>query len=212
MKIKEVLLEMPYHHPGSMKKPDFTTSFTSSSSLERLYEKMLCEKHASVGTDVKFFLNKAHSKVIGVVDGVKPKTNEKTNQIIFSLQFKDKHTLVKIPNEFGTKKILQVNSVSIHGDYEGEGIASFVYASLVAAGYLVLSDTSQFDDGKMLWKKMAREAHAESYTIFVLDDEYGFQVDKSGVPIRYDAKNIDDAKIWTAGLDQSGEHILLAMK
>ena len=78
-------------------------------------------------------------------------------------------------------------------------------------GIFVLSDTSQFKDGKELWKAMASRANLKDYNIYLLDDEYGF-IEQNGSPVVYDGSNIDDAQIWSGGDDVSKEHILLMMK
>jgi hypothetical protein len=152
----------------------------------------------------------AHPCVRGTISAQHPDDNGQTNRVIFSLRFKHAHTLVKIPKTVDASRLLQVDKVSIDKDFQGLGIASYAYAQLAKRGFTVLSDTSQFADGKMLWKKMATKAQLRDYKIFVLDDEYGF-IEKNGQPISYDGTNIDDAQIWTSGEDYSGAHILLMM-
>jgi hypothetical protein len=208
MKVNQILTEMPYNHEGTMKR-SFGMSYTSDTSLQRLYKPLLAEINAD-GIKVRFYVRIATDAIIGVIDGFKP-DGEKTNELVFILKFKTNNTLIKKPAEL-IGKIMQVDKVAISKDFEGQGIASFIYATLVKEGNIILSDTSQFDDGKMLWKKMARKAGVSDYAVYILDDEYGFELGPDKKPLAYTSTNIDDAKIWSAGADVSKEHVLLVMK
>lgn len=209
MKIKE-LLESPYLHSGKLKVSTHDT-FTSHSSIDRMYD-LFAESQFGSDHLVKFYMLKDIPKIIGVVSAQKPKTGEDSNLVIFSMFFKKQHTLVKIPSDFAIDKILQVDLVSTAKTFMGFGMASFVYATLVKKGFIVISDTSQFEDGAQLWKKMAREANVENYKVFILDDEYGFLKDENGNVLEYDSHNIADSKIWSKDADFMGSHILLVMK
>lgn len=212
MKVNEllnILNEMPYVHDGKMKREPFKNTFLSDSSLERNYA-MLGFVEARDEVVECHILVDDHPNVTGTIKEKHPEGYD-SNRVVFSLRFKSKHTIVKIPQKIDQSRILQVDKVSIDKDFEGFGIASFVYAQLAKRGFLVLSDTSQFTDGKMLWKTMATKANLRNYKIFVLDDEYGF-IKKDGEPVVYDGSNIDDAKIWSSGEDLSKEHTLLLMQ
>lgn len=208
--IKRIINEMPFQHTGEMKRAQFASTFTSDGSLERNY-KML--GFIEVESDmVELHILKETDKVIGTIKQNKPAPdNEPSNRVIFSLRFKNKHTLVKIPKNINQNKIIQVDKVSIDKDFEGYGIASFAYSQLVKTGFIVLSDTSQFTDGRKLWEKMAKKAHLNSYEIYILDDEYGFK-EKDGKTIMYNGTNVNADEIWSSGEDYSKEHILLMMK
>ncbi len=212
MKVNEllnILNEMPYVHDGKMKREPFKNTFLSDSSLERNYAMLGFIEIEDELVDLHI-LKDDPPCVKGTIKAKKT-DGEDSNRVIFALRFKQKHTLVKIPKEVKSEKILQVDKVSIDSTFEGNGLASFVYASLIKRGFQVLSDTSQFTDGKMLWKKMASKAKLRDYKIFVLDDEYGF-IQENGEPLQYDGSNIDDSKLWTTGDDLSGEHLLFIMK
>lgn len=184
--------------------------FISDGSIDRLYT------HLSDGNFGKFMVKYSLLKenlgsVIGTVRTKKLGFNTDTNEIIFTLHFKKRSTLVNIPDELKGKILLQETSVGTKPEYEGQGVASFAYALLSSKGYAVLSDISHFTDGKMLWNKMAKEAHLSHYEILVLDDEYGFKKNKDGSIVRYAEKNIDSADFWTHGEDYAGYHILFVM-
>lgn len=208
MKVK-ILLEDHVHTDGQMPRGQIGSTFTSNSSLERRYD--LIGELKTIEGLVRFYKLKDINSVIGVVDSKKPDTGEDSNAVIFSLKFKKAHTIVNMPKLFKDKTVLQVDKVITDPTCEGYGISSLAYLAIARMGYVVLFDTVQFTDGKMLWKKISRESKFKNYKVNILDDEYGFKTDISGKPIDYDSSNIDDAAIWTSGQDYSGEHILLAM-
>lgn len=160
------------------------------------------------------FLAKKHpenSLIRGVVQD-QDDIGRSVNRIIFQLKFKAKTSLINFPHEIDSGKCLQVNSVFISDDFRKLGIASRIYKFLTSAGFVIISDSSQYEDGKELWKKLVRDTVQGKYKIYVLDDEYGFKKDAAGKPIEYDGTNIKDSEIWTSGDDFSGYHKLLVMK
>lgn len=211
MKIKELITETPYKHDGEMNVPDFGSTFISDKSLQRTHTKLT--GIVIEGQDVSYYeLNTpARKKIIAVIKKDKP-DGEHSNQIIFALDFKVKNTLVKIPDEFSGRDIMQIDRAATAAEFRNRGIASFIYATLVKNKFIVLSDISQFEDGSQLWKKMAKKAAVNNYKVYILDAEYGFEKGADGQPLQYDSTNIDDVKIWSNGVDLSKEHVLLVMK
>lgn len=211
---KEILGETPYHHEGDYAQPREVAKmqFVSDSTLSRGYDK-IGEFNTSAVGEVSIYLLKQGSSVLGTIKSEKQigDTAVNSNRVVFFLRFKQFPTIVNYPIGITKNTVKQVDSAYVSSEFRGFGIASFVYSLMIANGYVVVSDSAQFTDGKELWKKMAKEAHAESYKIYIID-ENGFLKDDSGEPIVYDGSNIDDAKIWTGGLDMSGEHILLMLK
>lgn len=216
MKTKEIIQEAPpYQHAGEYKQGVDTKQrgYTSDSSLSRLYN-FFGEVSLTSTEKARLYFHKSTFMVIGVISDKKPigNTTQDSNGIIFQLIFKKTPTIVNYPEGISKTLVRQVDSVSVDPLYEGRGIAAYAYAQMIHHGYIIVSDTSQFTDGLELWKKMAREAHAEPYKIYIIDDETGFLKDKNGKIIQYDGSNISDSKIWTTGQDYSGEHILLIAK
>jgi hypothetical protein len=77
---------------------------------------------------------------------------------------------------------------------EGMGLASAVYQALVDDGYVIVSDSVQYDGGKQLWKKLSI---LPSLNVFVYDNlTRDFIKDDSGEIINYNTKNLTDDKIW----------------
>lgn len=212
MKTAEILSETPYLHNGEYTAPSVIMhqTFMSDATLVR--------DHTELGyfvidaVRVNLYFSKTQRVVTGVISEKKPKTQEQSNLVIFSLRFKKEKTIVNYPDGVDKTKVLQVDSVYTDEDFRGRGLSAYVYATLIEEGFIVVSDTSQFEDGKQLWKKISREAKFNDYVIHIIDDEEGFLKDESGKIISYDSSNIDDAKIWTSGINFHGEHILLMMK
>ena len=211
MKTAEILGEAPYLHDGEYKAPQGMDKKTyhSDGALQRQYVHLGFEVFNAERID--FYLQD-ELRLVGVIKDKKEKTQEMSNLIVFSLRFKTFKTIVNYPSDIDKHKVLQVDSVYTRPEFRTFGIASYVYMLLVEKGYIVVSDSGQFDDGKQLWKKISREAKFNDYVIHIIDDEEGFLKDKSGKVISYDSSNIDDAKIWSSGMNFDGEHILLMMK
>ena len=170
MKAVEILSETPYVHDGDYKAPEGMEkeTFISDRSLAREQKHLGFEVFDAMRVD--FYLMDL-IKVIGVVKKKKEKTQEMSNLIVFSLRFKQTKTIVNYPEGINRNDVLQVDSVYVSRALKGRGIASFVYSMLVEQGFIVVSDTSQFSDGKELWKKISREAKFNDYVIHIIDDE-----------------------------------------
>ncbi len=192
-----------------MPRLPFKHTFISDDALARLYTVLgTVQAHDQ---EVSIHLLKTKTSVIGTVTSAADRDGLPSNRCVFSLMFKDAHTLIRPPTGIDEAKILQVDRVSVDSDLENIGIASFAYSALAKLGYVVLSDSTQFSDGKRLWKRMAAKAHLRDYKVFVLDDLFGFKRDRNGRPIEYDGRNIDEADIWSRGQDYSKYHVLLMM-
>jgi len=209
MKLK-TLLEMPYHFGAPVTKKKFKRSYLSLTSAKRIYDELVTVTIR--GKDVTCFILKERPTVIlGCIRSIKPTTKEECYETIFHLYLKKKTTLVKIPDEIKKKNVLQVDYVETDSDFEGSGLASIVYYKLADLDYVVVSDTSQFDGGEKLWKKLSKEAGFQNCQVHIMDDEYGIKKDKKGVPISYSGSNLPHGEIWTYDADLSGEHILLLL-
>lgn len=203
MKILD-LAEIPYEIDEQASESKLTT--LSDYTLSRGYDKLGTFLPAVEGRGlVTFFAEKTDHMVIGTVKVLVRVGKNKTevrNKAIFNLSFKRVNTLeCEIP-EFKNRKLLQVNRVRTSTEHQGLGIAVAAYISLAKHGFVVLSDSTQFSDGKHLWKSIIQLAELKNYHIAVVDVEHGI----IGV---YD--DIDDSKIWTTDQDYSGERILLAL-
>jgi hypothetical protein len=215
MRIQELLEMTPPYWAKGEKPPKHwrhaLTSFMSLSALARDFKSLnsTIDLPSSIGESISFFQNTSTKTVIGGFESYNEESLQIDFEVVFTLRFKKKNTLLNIPNDIPSKKLIQVDKVLTSKDYANFGIASFVYAALVRSGHFILSDITQLDGGKALWQRMARLAHLSDYQIRILDDERGYLKDKNGKVISYDNSNIHEDDIWTTLLDFSGEHKLL---
>ena len=209
MKLNEILNEMPYLIKGEYPAPKYIEedTFISSQSLEREYTKLVSK--AIDGVNVDFWYLKKGTSVIGVIEKKKDKVD--SNLIIFSLRFKLKNTIKNAPSELKGKIGLQVDGVFTQQDFRSRSLASIVYYSLVKKGYVIISDTGQFDGGQGLWKKLAKDSVHADYKVYVLHDSGEFIKTDAGDKKEYNGSNIPDNEIWSQGQELYGDNILLVM-
>lgn len=196
MKLSDILVEMPYLHPGEMSRIMLDGSI-SLSAIKREYN------HVGEIDQIKILIDSRNTHVIGI-----DLTNRSPDDRIipvFQLTFKTKHD-VKFNNHF--KNILQVDKVAINPSYGNKSIISSVYKLLVNVGYTIVSDNTQFETAQSLWKKIASDS---VYTVFVADVEHGLFKDENGIPIKYDGTNILDQDIWSIGSDFSGQYRVMIL-
>lgn len=161
---------------------------------------------------VDFYLHKKSKFLIGGIETLREIDNAEAFETILFLEFKSSNTLVNVPPYIDETLLLQVNKVHTLEKWRGVGLAMFAYATLAEMGYIILSDEDQYTAGKALWKSMAAKAKLSSYTINIINTLSGYLTDRAGRPIAYDARNIDDAQIWTKNNDFSGRYILLLLR
>lgn len=190
------LLEMPYLHSGDY-EPDRPRRMSESAKLRTTT--LLFNSNG-----VEFRIMNEESCVYGFVYDA----STKDNQIVFQLRFKDSPTITNFPPEISQDDVLQVDSVYMDRNYRNETLCATVYEHLVRAGYVLMSDESQFTPAVHLWHKLIRR---NNFPVYVMDVDNGF-VSKDGQPIRYDGKNIKFEDIWTSGEDLSGMYKILVMK
>lgn len=213
MKFREILVEWPYVHDGKFTGGGVrsgTELFISNQTLHRQYTTI--GVFELEGKKVTFSLHDTALNVVATYPAIDPTFNEQRNLVILSLHFKQQPTIKNYPSDIPKDRTLQVDSVAVVPQRQGRGLASFAYASLIKQGYVVVSDSAQFTDGKELWKRMARAAGAGGYSIHLIDDDTGYLTDSTGAVITYNASNVDDAVIWTSGQNYGGYHILLIMR
>lgn len=211
MKMKEFLSEHPVKLDGPAPQKPFVANVMSAHALAREYDDLGVFKVGE--NELRIFGLK--NKPLAVVAGLPIKrASDGANaySIQFNLIFKKQHTLVTIPSDIVDSKILQVNWVNADHIYANKGLASYVYLLLVKQGWVVISDTAQFDGGEKLWKKLANEARVNNVQVRIIDDELGYLKDENGDIISYDSLNIPDSAIWSSGADFSKEHVLLMLK
>lgn len=211
MKLKDLLEMAPYHSEGEKPPRHWKETFKMFLSDSALNRDFTLIGELEVNHYLLEFYSRNEGRTVYGGYKIKNEYDEEGLKVVFVLEFKAKPTLINYPKDVKKKHLVQVNKVNTDLDFRDFGVAMFVYQLLVKRGLIILSDITQLDGGKILWKKMARRSHLHDYKIRILDDERGFFKDKSGNIIEYDSTNLDDSQIWTTGLDFSGEHILLLM-
>jgi hypothetical protein len=107
--------------------------------------------------------------------------------------------------------MLQVDRVATVSQYEGNDIASSLYAELVNAGYVVVYDTIQYRGGMKLWKKIARRSITGNYKVHIYDGQINdYLRDTDNQILTYTEKNIPDNAIWLTG--KPGQQFILIAK
>ena len=129
-------------------------------------------------------------------------------EIIGDVEFKHKQTISGL-NSFPTNdKILQVSTV-VEPSFRTFGFGFYLYLTLAKAGYMIVSDNTQYIGGKVLWKKIAAKVLKDDYAVYVLDHGE-VRLDDKGDPVVYDGSNIDDAELWSENVNK--KYTLFALR
>lgn len=196
MKASDILGETPYLHPGEMPRKMLDGGI-SLNAIKRDYKKL------GQIQDLIVYMDNHHTHTI-VIDLTAEVISERYEQV-FRLQFKSSN-LLKFKNNF--TNIIQVDKVAVLRKAGTQGIASTVYKMIVDNGFTLVSDVTQFDPAKALWRKLAGDSE---YQIYVADIDNGIFKDDNGNDIVYNGSNILDQNIWTEGSDYNGEYRVLIL-
>jgi hypothetical protein len=196
MKTSEILGETPYLHRGEMSRKMLDDGI-SLAAIKREYRKL------GEVQDLVIYIDHHDSHVISLDLSAEVK-NERFQQV-FRIQFKES-TLLQFENNF--KNCIQIDKVAVLRAAGTQGIATKVYKMLVDHGYTVISDITQFDPARALWKKLATDSE---YKVYVADIGYGIFKDQNGKDIVYNGENIADQDIWTEGSDFTGQYRVLIL-
>jgi hypothetical protein len=194
------LLEMPEHRKGTkdqsawIKHDDIgnAVAFISNDTVNRNFIKIKKDELSTLGGEYEILLSKRK----GLAGLYLPSVNSEGETIyyVICLVYFKRPIVTVFPTELSHKESLQVDKVATVPNYESQGLASIVYNALAEYGFIVISDTIQFDGGKFLWKKLARN---DELNVFVYDREtQDVFKDSSGIPINYNGRNIPDNQIW----------------
>lgn len=200
MHYREFLAEMPYLNLGSMKLSKQTSY--SEGALSRDFS--LLSDYQTTGGTLKVLIHKRTNMVIGVEENQNQQTR---HNCVFSLLFKDTVTFDYDLTKAGIHgTVLQVDRVELHDRFQAIGFCSSVYHLLVELGYVIVSDSTQFEPAQAMWKKLAASGR-----VIVFDVDHGPFKDADGKIVEYDGKNISDHDVWTTGSNFDGYHRLLCL-
>ena len=104
--------------------------------------------------------------------------------------------------------VIQVEGICVDPAERDKGLATRLYEALVLqCGVTLVSDFEQYEGGKMLWQKIARES--DQIAVFVLDTEQGAFWPYDGSKVIYDGGCIPEDRIWSHSPDQKCYGIVL---
>ena len=104
--------------------------------------------------------------------------------------------------------LVQVEGICVSPGERDKGLATRLYEALILqCGITLISDFDQYDGGKMLWQKIARES--DQISVFVLDTEQGAFWPYDGTKVIYDGGCIPEERIWSISPDQKCHGIVL---
>lgn len=205
MNLKQ-LLEMPQYYHKEMKSDphdQMTPFFITDERMEERYT-VLAQRDNVVAVIAKDGGNAMvcvrttrHDGESGVMS---------YGNLIFKANFKIGAAVDSL--QLQAQKVLQVSVVTVVNDDKFKGLASFLYSSLVQAGYTVISDTSHFIGGRQLWKKLAR-SHLPNEGVYLINNGNAV-MDADGKPLEYNGTNVPDADIWSTSTEH--EFVLFVYK
>lgn len=196
MKLREIITEMPYLHPGEMprKMLDGTISW---SAIDREYHTI-----GHIG-DIEVKIDRHNSNCIGL-DSSKQPTGDRVRPI-FKLVFKHKHEL---NFQHNIRNLVQIDKVAIQHGRGNDGVMSQVYKILADHGYSVISDSTQFEPAQSLWMKIANDPN---YAVRIADVDRGFFKDADGRDMQYRGPDLIKADAWTTGSDFKGYNRVIVL-
>lgn len=185
MKVAE-LFEGPYHI-GQDAPFVKAKSYPSLEGLQR--ENTLLGTLEKDGNEFHFWLSKTKGSA-KVTVASKDDIGQDRQLVVVNLVFQGK---VGLP----VKNELQVNTVYTDPDFRTSWLAGALYIVLARYDFAIVSDFQQYNGGKALWKKLAKESDARNYAVRVWDDNQEDWIkDEDGNPLKYTAANLADDQIW----------------
>lgn len=215
MKLSDLFEMSPYWAKGEKDPAHWKKTLEvcySENAIEREYQQLTSFELDNEVQGIKQLSIFFHKETLTVIACFKTKNqfNENCFKPVFELNFRSKTTIKNFPADLKNKKILQVTRVQTGKSFQNLGIASFIYQYFIKHDFVILSDTSQFDGGKVLWDKLIRRSELSEYKIRILDDERGY-LKHDGKVIEYNGHNIGEDEIWTTNLNFDWEHKFLIL-
>lgn len=216
MKLADLIQEGPVFLPPSPSETveDEKGTYISKNTYRRNYNKIAeFQLQQPIGkySSVDIMFNVRGRLVEGTIPAKRPIDGDMGYRIVFSLMFKD-----ALPNHFPQellhKKVVQVDGVSTHKQFDSKGLATFVYFTLARMGYTIISDFYHEYGGLKLWRKLARLAGLNNYTVNILLENGEFVKDKEGNVLNFNDGNYPKSKIWSTSPNQKLKNVLLVMR
>ena len=185
--IERIAVIMPYHIVQDMKSIMKRDVYPSFGGLQRTHD--LLQTFEIMGAYYHFWLS--HTKTVAEITTETKDDIGQIRQLVVSKVRFDNRSNLPVENE------LQVDTVYTHIDYQTMNLAVTLYRILARYNYTIVSDFTQYNGGKALWKKLAKESEARKFVVRVWDDEtQDWMKDSSSNAMKYNAENMDDEEIW----------------
>lgn len=203
MRIRELITEWPFDMESDYRSPVNIENTTSLACLKR--------ERVELGTlklmDVDYyFWQTADAKMASVSTPVIENGTERHLQIC-NINF---DLVAKIPN---LQNPLQVSMVYTHPNYRTRGIAWMLYLVLARWGYSIISDYTQYNGGKAIWKKLASMSDMKKFAVRIWSDKTNDWVrDETNTVIKYDSENVSDDEIWDSVFGSSEKTTLFVLQ
>jgi hypothetical protein len=189
-----LLTESPVAYPGDFKGNKVKLNLIGSIGIHNYYDEIPLIRSSRLLTtmDIRVFISKRRTKaVIGFF-------NEDSFVPCAELFL----TVYKHIDSLGYKNVLQTSEVQTDYDSRNEGYASSLYLSLIEAGNTLISDYSQFDGARNLWRSISS---TNNIKLDVYDD-IERTVTKDHIIVHTDIANLD--KEWSCAPNNKCDNIL----
>jgi hypothetical protein len=148
--------------------------------------------------------------VEGIIPSTRPIHHDEGYRIVFSLMFKDELPNY-LPPDLQHSNVVQVDGVGTHKQFEGKGLATFVYFMLVKQGYTIISDFRHEFGGLKLWRTLAKLAGLNNYVVNILNNGEYIKDDKGNI-LSFNDGNYPKSKIWGTSPNEKHRNVLLVMR
>lgn len=210
MKIRDListkLFEGPYDMEDDYRPVIHLPSFPSQENLQRLSD-FLGELHRNNRVySFWLFHNLAVAKITtSALDDI----GQTREQVVSEIRFNNRAI---IPN---LSKKLQIEMVYTDPKFQADALAASMYITLCRYGFNIISDYTQYNGGKAIWKKLAKESDSRKIAVRVWSDNIDDWVkDENGTPIKYTGDNLADKQIWDSvfGTEEKTRLLVLSAK
>jgi hypothetical protein len=206
MKLSDLLSEMPIFKNTEMPPMELLQPFYSMNTLHREFD-FIGKGQTRDNEEFWVVIKKNHNFAVIGVPGTRERDGREGMNIYGEIEFKTNLLISGLNKIVAGKNVVQVNVVGISEKYRHMGFGFYLYLTLAKAGFVVISDNTQYIGGKELWKSIASTV-CNSYVVYVIDNGV-VRVNLDGTPVVYDGHNIDDAELWST--DSSRKYTLFAL-
>ena len=187
--------------PVELNWKDTDFDYVSGKSIERRYDILIKQEYHRAKINNRLVipaLLRTRSMATIFIQDNKGPDKDHSYRILTKILFYHRSPLSNIPSNL--KNPLQIQRMYTDEDFETQGMASYLLATLTRFGNTIISDEIEYLGGKELWKKMAKAAQLKDYRIRIFNTEdQSYLSNEAGDIIEYNGENIDESIIWKEG-------------